>query len=209
MTDAESSVIEKFVLDDGRIVETAIAIHESWPDIKAKICRCFLLETVRGNLSKKMESPHWPEFEISATYGKGVGESGISVHSNSWKRYEGGGRTSICLQAQGKGANDWSICVYSPLLPKDMTRDEDRSRRKQLETDLDRDLNGGNKITDYCPWWMWVDDKYRDWDLHIPAIYQEWQEEKGGEIMRYFVEEFVKIAKVAIPVIDRIEGGDA
>ena len=209
MTDAESSVIEKFVLDDGRNVETAIAIHESWPDIKAKICRCFLLETVRGNLSKKMESPHWPEFEISAIYGKGVGESGISVHSNSWKRYEGGGRTSICIQAQGKGANDWSICVYSPLLPKDMTRDEDRSRRKQLETDLDRDLNGGNKITDYCPWWMWVDDKYRDWDLHIPAIYQEWQEEKGGEIMRYFVEEFVKIAKVAIPVIDRIEGGDA
>ena len=125
MTDAESSVIEKFVLDDDQNVETAIAVHKSWPDIKARICEGFLLETIRGNLSKKMKS-RWPEeVEISAIYGKGVCESGISVHFNHWEKYEGEGRTSIALQAQGKGAKNWSICVYSPLLPKDMTRDED------------------------------------------------------------------------------------
>ena len=85
-----------------------------------------------------------------------------------------------------------------------------RSRRKQLEIDLGEAAlkkgYGGNKVTDYCPWWMWV-DKYRDWDSHIPDIYREWKEEKGGEIMRYFVDRFIEVAEIAIPVITNIEGG--
>lgn len=206
MTAAKSSVIEKFVLDDGRNVETAIAVHESWPNIKAKICRDFL-KTVQGNLVKEMKS-RWEEIEISEpVYSEERYGSYISAHFDHWKMYEGGGRTSIALQAQGKGANDWSVCVYSPLLPKDMTRDEDRSRRKQLETHLDRALEryGGNKVTDYCPWWMWVDDKYRYWDSRIPDIYREWKEEKGGKIMCYFVDRFIEVAEIAIPVITNIE----
>ena len=208
MTDAKSSVIEGFVLDDDRNVETAIAVHKSWPDIKANICRDFFLETVRENLSKEMKSL-WPKVEISEpVYSEERYGSSISAHFDHWKRYGNGGRTSISLATQGKGPNGWSICVYSPLLPKDMTLDEDQFRRKQLETDLDRALKDkgyrGNKVTDYCPWWMCV-DKYQDWDLHIPAIYRELREEKGGEITRYFVKEFVEIAKIAIPVINCVD----
>ena len=210
MTDTESSVIEKFVLDDGRNVETAIAVHESWPDIKKKICRDFL-KTVRGNLSKKMESL-WPEVKISEpAYSEERYGWFIRAHFDCWEEYSRNkGRTSISLTTQHeKGPNDWSICVGSPLPFKDMELERDRSRRKQLETGLGDALKDhrGNKVTDYCPWWMWVDDKYRRWDSLIPDIYRESQEGKGGEIMRYFVEEFVKIAKAAIPVIDRIEGG--
>ena len=207
MTDAEDSAIKEFVLGDDRNVKIAFAVHKSWPGIKANICSDFL-KMVQENLLKEMESC-WPKVKISEPvcseerYG-----SYIDAHSDHWKKYGNGGRTSISLATQGKGPNDWSICVSSPLPFKDMKL-EDQSLRKQLETDLSGALkdHSGNKVTDYCPWWMWVDDKYRDWDSRIPDIYWELQEEKGGEIMRYFVEEFVGIAKIAIPIITRIEGG--
>ena len=206
MTAAENSAIGEFVFGDDRNVKTAFAVHNSWPDIKAKICRCFLKTTVRRNLLKEMK-PLWPGVEISAVYCEKRYESRISASLNHWRKDETGESTSITLQTQKKGPNDWMIGVsYPPLLLKDMG-EEGRSR---LSEEFSKELRDpGNSYTEYYSWWKWVDDKYRCWDRGslILEIHGESQNEEGGEIMRYFVKEFVEIAKIAIPIINRTEGG--
>ena len=203
MTTAEDNAIEEFVLGAGRNVKAAIAVHKLWPGIKEKICSDFL-EEIRGNLSKDMES-RWSKVEISAAYSERRYESWICVYLNHWRKDEDGDPTSISLQTQGKGPNHWMIGVYSPLLLKDM-REEGRSLHEELAK---RFGDRGNPPTEYYSWWKRVDEEYRHWDSLIPEIHQELQKEGGGEIMRYFVEEFVRIAKGAIPIINRIEGGES
>ena len=203
MMTAEDNAIEEFVLGDGRNVEAALAVHKSWPDIKAKICSDFL-EEIQRNLSKDMES-RWSKVEISAVYSERRYGSWISAHLNHWRKDENGNSTSISLQTQETGPNRWMIGISPSLLLKDMG-EEGRSLHEELAK---RFGDRGNPPTEYYSWWKWVDEECRHWDSLIPEIHQELQKEGGGEIMRYFVEEFVRIAKGAIPIINRIEGGES
>ena len=99
------------------------------------------------------------------------------------------------LEAQ-YGVNDWYIGV--------------RSTNKELIVELQKELQKflGKSRSDkewQWPWWKFVDDKYRNWDVLIPALDRECNG-KGEEVKNYFVKEFATIAKVAIPIIDRYEG---
>ena len=56
-------------------------------------------------------------------------------------------------------------------------------------------------------WWPWyVVDEYRNWDLLIPDLHRESQQDGGGKIAGYFVDKFVEIAEFAKPILDDIEG---
>ena len=56
---------------------------------------------------------------------------------------------------------------------------------------------------DHWPWWICVDDKYRNWDSIIPALNEETT--VCGDITDYFVDKLVAIANTALPFIDDIE----
>ena len=201
MTDAEDSAIKEFVLGDDRNVKIAFAVHESWSKIRSEICRKFL-ETVRRNLREDMES-HWPEIKICAEYSEERYGSGIHAHLNPWEH-------RIYLQAQGTGANNWGIGVCSPLPFSDM-EDEDQLRRKCLEEALGEAFAAKGRrgrVTPDYPWWE-VEDSYRRyWDPLIPVIDRE-SRDNGGEVTDYFVKKFTEIAKIAIPIIESIEGGES
>ncbi len=82
---------------------------------------------------------------------------------------------------------------------------EDQEGYRQL-----RDALAASEGTaDWMDWrgwvkWQWVDEEYRHWSAIIPALNRECEED-GGKATMYFVEKFARIAKVAIPIIDRYE----
>ena len=81
---------------------------------------------------------------------------------------------------------------------------DDLTRRKRIE----ERLNDERKIFkphDEWPWFEYVDERYRNWDLLIPDLHRELQQ-NGGEITDYFVNKFVEIAKFAVPILDDVEG---
>ena len=64
------------------------------------------------------------------------------------------------------------------------------------------------RVTPDYPWWE-VEDSYRRyWDPLIPVIDRE-SRDNGGEVTDYFVKKFTEIAKIAIPIIESIEGGES
>ena len=123
-------------------------------------------------------------------------------------------RTTIAMQNDKKGPNGWSIGVCSPM-PKDkMTPDEKKRREgldKELGEGLDKELGdklGSGKVTDWWPWNNRVEGDKRDWDPLIPDLHEEcYDSHNNGKITEYFVGTFLEIAKVAIPIIDKIETG--
>ena len=197
MTTAEDSAIEEFVLGNHDRVEAAIAVHKSWPGIKEKVYRRFL-EKIQENLCKDMK--HFcPEVKFSVAYNEKGYKSYVKAYFNLPSK-----RTYIVLRNQAEGPSRWHIGVSSPSIL------EERGEQvwSQLTEELVDELGNGEPPGKYDSWWKFVRDEYQDWDSLIPEIRRESQNKEGGEIMRYFVEEFVRIAKIAIPIVNNhIEGG--
>ena len=197
MTTAEDSAFEEFVLGNHDRVETAIAVHKSWTGLKEKVYRRFL-EKIQGNLCKDMK--HFcPEVKFSVVYGEKPYRSHVNANFNLWSN-----TTCIFLQNQAEGPSRWGIGVYSPLILEERGNQVWSQLNKELAAEL---KDCGEPPGKYYSWWKFVREEYQDLDSLIPEIRRESQNKEGGEIMRYFVEEFVRIAKIAIPIINRIEGG--
>ena len=83
----------------------------------------------------------------------------------------------------------------------------DRLRREEIDKRLKplADVSAGVSSTPWWPWCEFVADKYRNWDLLIPDLHRELQQD-GGEITDYFVGKFVEIAEFAKPILDDVEG---
>ena len=196
MTTAEDSAIEEFVLGNHDRVEAAIAVHKSWPGIKEKVYRRFL-KKIQENLCKDMKC-FCPEVKFSVTYNEKGYKSYVKARFNLSSK-----RTYIFLENQEEGPRRWGIGVFSPSIL------EERGEQvwSQLNKELADELGNGEPPGKFYSWWKFVREEYQDWDSLIPEIHRESQKKEGGEIMRYFVEEFVRIAKGAIPIINDIEGG--
>ena len=82
--------------------------------------------------------------------------------------------------------------------------EEDLTRRKRIEERLN-DETKIYKSDELWPWYECVDKRYRDWDLLIPDLHRELQQNRG-EITDYFVNKFKEIAEFAKPILDDIEG---
>ena len=195
--------VKDFVLADNRNMGIALAVYESWPGVKKHICEQFLKQFLKEISTKIPE-----DMLCNSRYGEKVGECRVDAYCNHWKEYQNPDdgerrRTCIVLTADAKGPNGWCVAVVSPL-EKSRMEDSDKSRRQQIEDELEKNLSGGKSANSWL-WWDWVDERYRNWDPLIPEMHRELQEE-GGEIMRYFVERFTSIINIAAPIIDRIEG---
>ena len=208
MTLTESSTFKNFVLSDSRNAETAHCVHALWPDLRKEVGERFL-KRILCKIEEKMPEGVVCEYKFGRRY-----HNWIAAYSNNWKPYRnptnvaGLQRTSIRLQTDEDGLNDWYINVQSPLLRKHMEGD-DSSRRENLDSEIPNKLKHGNS-SDWHIWWKYVEE-YRDWEPSLfPEIYRELElEGDSGEITDYFVENFVKIANDAIPIINRIEGGES
>lgn len=102
----------------------------------------------------------------------------------------GADRVSICLQAQGRGPQNWIIGVAGGR--KGMIRDTVDCLAKAL---------GKRKDSPWWPWYEYVDGRWRSWYDIAPALAREIDVE--GDATRYFVDRFVQICEKAVPIIDK------
>ena len=216
MTDAESSVIKEFILSNDGRAKAAIAVHALWPDLRKEVGEGFL-KRISKRISCKIEGKMPKGMVCEYSFG-GRYKNWVVVYSKDWQPYgtldpfTGLQQTSIRLQTDENELNDWYISVRSPLR-RDRMDGDDRSRREKLYERIREEIKHGNTSeshiwsSEFHIWGRHV-EKYRDWEPSLfPKIYRELKlEGEGGEITDYFVNEFVKIAKDAIRIIDEVEG---
>ena len=223
ITSSERKATFDFVLSNPSNLKTALAVVESWPDVKAHVSEKFL-----KGLSSRIETAVREQLKdfvgdmrVNYTSGNKEYRSTVWLYRECWAQYPETGeqktypymrtrRTSILMQNQAEGPNNWIIGVSSPMSRTAMV-DEYAKRRQRLETELERVLTGSEsaertaKLTPYCPWYVKVDRGKENWDVLVPNLHQEY-EDNEGEITSYFVDKFTDIALKAIPIINDIEG---
>ena len=212
-TDSERKATFDFVLSDLSNLKTALAVSESWPDVRDHVCEkflkrlCFQIETEVKEKLKESDGA----MQVCHTYAghKGKrGRSSIRLYRNCWAQYEvepsgSNQRTSIRLESGKDGPDGWYIGVSSPMAVDEMANG-DKERRQRLVIELEHKLGRGNEES-WWPWWEWVAEDKGNWNSLVPDLHQECKEQ-DGEITRYFVDKFIGIAEKAILVINNIEG---
>ena len=95
-----------------------------------------------------------------------------------------GPRVYSSTKTNTEALNGWFIGIHSPI---PLSKDADRQQRYEaLRSHLDKEVAPTDKSYDHWPWWIWVDDKYGNWNAIIPAINEECKQR--GDITDYFVE---------------------
>ena len=210
-TDTEIRAIEEFLYSYPERLLTAQVVHESWSNIKERLCRRFL-EHLRDRIEQeaKEKLSQFDDILVGCKYG---GEkrwvNRLWLYRRSWCYYgveksDSNRRTSIRLEADSHGPNGWCVGVSSPMSVRDMN-DTEKNRRSVLDSRLTRILSGGKQGDHHWPVWVWADESRRDWNVLLPDLHRECGA-NGGEITDYFVSTFLDVAAKAIPIIDKVEG---
>ena len=212
ITDSEKKAAIDFVLSNPSNLKTALAVCESWADVKQSICEKFLnrlcsrIETALKENEKLKEFGDDMRFDY--VYDDKAWQSAVYLYRECWIEYPNPveqklSRTFINLNNARKGPHDWGIGVCSPTDSKDMAG-EYKERRKRLDTAIESALGCG-RWTERWPRWVELDKDKGNWNSLVPDLHQEC-EGQSDEITKYFVDKFTDIAKKAIPIINDIEG---
>ena len=208
-TDVEKAQIKKFLLENPSGVQTAQAVHDAWPEVKQEICQEFF-NKLFAQIQKAAKDKLSKFGDDIIFYQKYEGEKSflhrIGLYRWDWRQYlveksDSHKRTSVRLE--NEEPNGWFIGVSSPMEKTSMEKG-DKERREQLEKNLIEEFRRGED-TRWWPWYEYVDDEYKNWDSILPALVEELKKETGGEIMKYYVNKFIEVAEIAIPIIDEIE----
>ena len=213
ITDSEKNAAIDFVLLSQSNLETALAVHESWAVVKERICKKFLNRLCSRIETAVKENEKLKEFaddmRFGYEYGNKAWKTNVWLYRECWTQYPAGQqfhrRTSISLQNENEGPNNWGIGVYSPMPRPDMAGEYEK-RRQRLDTELKSAFDRGGD-TDEWPRWKVVElDKNKtNWSSLVPDLHREGQAQTG-KIMTYFVDKFIEVAEKAIPIINDIEG---
>ena len=84
---------------------------------------------------------------------------------------------------------------------------DDKHRRDRLVETFQKKFDK-DRSTDWWPWWVPLDAHKGDWDSRALELEKECRTGAGG-ITSYFVDQFLDVARWAIPIIDAIEGTGA
>ena len=202
--DNEFKEVKDFVVSDDKRWIASCTVHDALPRIMEDVSMCFM--------KKVWEA--WPDDyeyhddirEPILHYYSDRKKSCLGLYRESWKssRHGSGYRneekyTQIRLEA-ASGIDRWFIGIRSD---NPQLTGKDQAGFRELTAELASALRRSDADRPGWVWWQWVE--YRDWSALIPQIAQEC-EEGDGDVMRYFVNIFAKISKVAIPIIDRYEG---
>lgn len=208
----EISIIKEFVLSEQQTWDTALAVSDSLSEIKEQVCSGFL-EMIRDKLRSGCQD--FDGLTYKSNYDEKKQGCYIEIFRESWNKYSdwpGDGhsshdkRTHIRLEGAGTGPNNWIIGVCSCSPKRKNLRYEEKERGRKLIDKLSKALPH-YESPDWWPRQRRIDEKYRNWDSLVFRLHEECRcRSGGGEITNYFVKELNEIVKVAIPIIDEIEG---
>ena len=198
--DGEREAVLNYVLADPERLETALAVHESWPDIRDRVCEDFmrhLYEKIKSD--DRLPGSLTVNFQYDGETRKG---NRLWLCREVWKSHpnadksnnpDSGHRYEVRLESWGPGPQGWYIGVLDP------TKGNDRERFAPLKAQL-----GGRSEAEW-PWWEDLDGKIKNWTPLVPDLLKECND-GDGKIMNTIADRFVDVASAAIPVIDDIEG---
>ena len=84
---------------------------------------------------------------------------------------------------------------------------DDQNRRDRLAEKFQTKFNK-DRSYDWWPWWVPLDAHKGDWDSRALELEEECRT-GAGSITSYFVDQFLDVARWAIPIIDEIDGTGA
>ncbi len=197
---SERETIRDFIVSDERKWEVGLDVFQAMPAIMRHVFLSFVPK-IWGTWPERVEyeypSDVWGFWRVYSPKRK----SHIGLYRKSWSSYAGGSServTQIRLEAD-TGIDGWYIGVRSDNA--EFGRDQEASIK--LKDALNREFGVSEPCSRRWIWWRPV-EKYRSWTKIIPKIHLEC-EAGSGEIMMYFAEELRKVAKEAVPIIDRYE----
>ena len=210
-TDSEARAVEDFLLSNSENLIVAMAVYDSWPIVRRRVCERFLEHLCRCIKQKvtKISADIAGEITVECKYrGDDRWRNRLWLYCDSWVQYskresDSNGRTSIRLEADGKAASGWLYGVSSPL-PVGQMNEAEKDRRERLDTKLEQALALGGR-TDRWPQRTRADNRMSNWNDLVPELQRECEARKG-EITSYFVDAIVDVAVKAIPVVNEIEG---
>ena len=200
MASVEIDTISEFVRSGKQNMETALAVYEAWPRVRAQVCSD-ALQMIADSLR---QDSAFRDLEVETHYNEleRRKESYISIYRASWRRYgPRGPRTTIRMENDTKGPEDWNFGVRVGIGASELTGD-DQERRKRLDHDIQSKNLGEHNET--WPCWEYI-KKYRNWERLVLALWEECNN-GGGEITKYFADELRDFAEIAIPIVDSIDG---
>ena len=208
-TDTVTDAIRDYLSSNSSQLRTALAVHDTWPLIRADICKRFL-EHLRQVVEDRMreELSHIaPDFRVECRSGGDKPRSNdLWIARDTWgcsdasTRYP---RTMIRFRSEGNGPNGWIWGISIPKRPDDYS-DAEKERRVRLEETLrERKL----RLARDGIWWPQYETpkRYANWDPLVPDLHEECVE-GGGPITTYITDHLLDIAAKAIPAINEVEG---
>ena len=213
-TDSETHAIRTHLFANVDQMHAALAVHDAWPAVRTEVCERFLRQLhrkVEEELEK--EFPGVSDFHVQRRSYKGGKKHPYSLRitRDAWAMYDGAvedtrGRSAIKLVSHSGEPNGWHWGVICPKSRSEMT-EAVKKRRVALEAVLrDHDLSLAGGDHDWWLQWEYL-PRHTNWHPLAPDLAEEC-EAGGGTITDYFVEGLLRIARMAIPAIDDVEGVD-
>ena len=211
----ETRQVIDFLKNNQDHLTNAWAVHNAWPDMSDYVCGRFLTH-LRNSIQRKANE----EFRelpggivVDGAYEREHRSKRwrhwVSLSGRRWRRYPnpaepGQTQTCITLNNSRDGPWGWGIGVCSPTR-KEIMRPENQQSRNDLEKKLAAEFPHG-RVTDRWPRWEAVklDYEMTDWRPLVPELHREC-ESGGGKVTDYFVDNFIDVARKAVPMIDEIE----
>ncbi len=211
-TDSEARAVEKYLLSNPENISVAQVVYESWPSVRNRVCKQFLERLCDRIKHKIAQNPalFGNDVHVGCKYeGDKRYSNRLWIHRLSWCQYDAGRndtnrRTSIRLESEGPGPNNW---FYGISYAQDQTKmsDADRKRQQRLEIALrEKEISDFKADQWWWPVWKYANEGKRDWDSFLPDLHRECRGE-ADEITNYYVDAFLDVAKSAVPIIDRLE----
>ena len=214
--ESERNAVREFVLSDPEKLRTALAVHESWPDIRDDVCGRFLERLCRRVRGHERLKQLGAELTVGCTYeGEKKKRNRLWLHRNSWQcqpneaksnNPDSGHRYAVRLESDGPGPNRWFIGVLAPEKGSDLSEEARKARIEHFSSLTTSFPHGDSWPPSWWAWYVDLDEETRDWNRLVPELEKECHQE-DGPILRALADRFVAIALEAVPKVDAIHDG--
>ncbi len=214
-TPAEKKAISDFLFENSKNIEVAYLVYETWTSVRDEVCKEILRQIFEHIKADRFLCECGADINIDFEYGGDKRYSNcLWLYRESWTPNEASSavvhpRDSNCaailLENASNGPNSWFISVRTPKTISE-TDDSGIEHDGWLQEELKRVLGKSDGKPELnLPWWRYIRSDFRNWESLVHRLHQERQAPVDGEITRYFVDEFVKVATKAIPVLDKVK----
>ena len=205
---SRSQVVEEYIFSDPEAnIDTARIVAECWPHIRDRICRDFFAH-LRKEIKSKLDSNLKLQFREDA---KSKKLKQIFIHSDSWGIIENEFSKGIAVGIESRAnptPNNWFMGIQIRNFVISGASKE--KGHVELIDKIEEVIKKENLMASTAwkkdfqhKWWQlrcYLDESKRDWLSLLPKLRKE-TKNKGGKVTDYYVNNFVRLAQVATPII--------